>query len=139
MADQVQQNANKWTPDQERLIAWLALPKAERKPRTQAALATELCIDEATIWRWKNLPGFREAVSKLAREYVQDDIPEILATIRRKAKGGSIPHIDRALAMAGLEADVEAAGKGNGSIILQQFGSILDKVYGDGDGSSTNE
>lgn len=116
MTDQAHENANKWTPDQERLILWLALPKAEKSPKTQAALAKDLCIDEATIWRWKQLPGFREAVNKLARELVQDDLPEVLGVIRRKAKDGELVYVNMVLAMAGMSTDIEGANAGGNTL-----------------------
>lgn len=93
-------------------MRWLALPKAARSPKTQRALAQQIGVCEDTLTDWKQLPGFRDATNALAREYVKDDIPDILFAIRRDAKKGSVPHINMALAMAGMGLDVEAAGKG---------------------------
>lgn len=101
-----------FTLEQVRFMRWLALPKAERQPKTQAALAKEFDIVPDTLSRWKDIPGFREKVNQLAREFLKDDVPEILLAIRREAKKGSVPHINMALAMAGLEVDVANAGKG---------------------------
>jgi hypothetical protein len=108
----VHEHATNWTPDQERLITWLALPKAEKTPKTQSALAKELCIDAATLWRWKQLPGLMEEVQRRAKQAMRDDTAEVLGAIRRAAKKGSVPHINMFLAMTGLAGDVEAAGKG---------------------------
>jgi hypothetical protein len=102
-------DAENWTAEQMRFIRWLALPKAERKPKYQRDLALEIGVVEDTLSRWKDLPGFRDAVNAQAREYVRDDIPEVLFAIRKAAKQGSVPHIQMALVMAGMAADVQAA------------------------------
>ena len=101
-----------WSGEQERVIAWLALPKSERVPKTQKALAAEIGIYEDTICRWKRLPGWGDAVNALALAYVKDDIPDVLAVIRREAKRANLPYVNMVLSMAGLSGQVEAAGKG---------------------------
>lgn len=99
----------KWTHEQQVFIDWLALPKRERQPKTQRLLAKEIGIDETTLGRWKRLPGFADAVIQTSREFIKDAIPEVLDALRRGAIKGSIAHIDRVLAMAGLGADVATA------------------------------
>jgi hypothetical protein len=101
-----------WHANQERFIAWLALPSAQRQPKTQRALAAELGVDEATLSDWKRLPGFIDAVNALARELVKHDIAEVLGVIRREAKKGSLPYVNMVLSMAGLADDIANAGKG---------------------------
>jgi hypothetical protein len=105
-------DAKNWSSNQLQFMVWLALPKAERKPTTQQKLALEIGVDQATLSDWKRIPGFRDEVNRMAREFVKDDVPEVLGTIRRFAKQGSVPHLNMFLSMAGLAADVEAAGKG---------------------------
>ena len=105
-------HSDNWTAPQLRFQRWLALPKAARSPRTQKALAEKIGVCEDTLTDWKHLPGFRDAVGALAREYVKDDIPDILYAIRRDAKKGSVAHINMALAMCGMAGDIAAAGKG---------------------------
>jgi hypothetical protein len=101
-----------WTPEQERFIAWLALPKAQRTPKTQQALAKEIDIASETLTRWKSLPGFMDAVNALARELVKHDVAEVLGKIRAEAKKGNLPFVNMVLSMAGMTKDVESAGKG---------------------------
>lgn len=110
----VSKSVKNWTPEQLRFIQWLALPRAERLPKTQTALAKDFDCAIETLSRWKDIPGLRDEVNRLAREFVKDDVPEILATIRREAKKGSVPHINMALAMAGFEIDLANAGQGPG-------------------------
>lgn len=95
-----------------RFMRWLALPKAERQPKQQRQLATELSVHETTLSDWKRIDGFAAEVTKLARSYMQDDTPEVLATIRREAKRGTPYHTNLFLSMTDLGADLETAGKG---------------------------
>ena len=122
-----------FTADQLRFIDWLALPKAERRPKTYQLFAKEIGVHPDTLTDWKKIPGLMATSVQRSRELVKDHIADIIGALVRDAKKGSIPHIDRAFAMAGLEADVEAAGKGAGNV---QFNTLLIKVYGDDDGSS---
>ncbi len=120
---------NNFSPEQLRFIAWLALPKAERKPKTQRELAGVFEVAEETLSRWKDLPGFRDAVNRTAREYVKDDIPDVLAAIRKHAKAGSVPHINMALAMADMGADVRDAGAGPGAA-LPPIREVVVRLHG---------
>lgn len=105
-------DAKQWHAQQQQFIAWLALPKAQRKPKLQRDYAKLIGVDEGTLSDWKRLPGFMDDVNALARELVKDDIAEILGVIRGRAKKGDLAFVNMALAMAGLAPDVEAAGKG---------------------------
>lgn len=108
--------SEKWTADQVRYIAWLALPKAQRVPKTQEKLADVFGVHRDTLTDWKHLPGLMDAVNAMARELVKHDIAEVLGVIRSKAKKGDLPFVNMVLAMAGMAVDVEAAGKGPGQI-----------------------
>jgi ribosomal protein L29 len=105
-----------WTSDQETYIAWLALPRAQRKPKTQRELAKQLDVAEETLSRWKHEAGFMDDVNTLARDLVKHDIAEILGVIRSRAKKGELAYVNMALAMAGMATDVEAAGRGPSEI-----------------------
>lgn len=113
-------NPNSWTPAQQQFIAWLALPRAERQPKTQKQLAAQFGYGEQTMCEWKRLPGFADAVNALAKAYVKDDVPEVLAVIRREAKKANLPYVNMVLSMAGLASDVEAAGKGPGVPVYRE-------------------
>lgn len=104
--------AKTWHANQLHFIAWLALPKAERRPKTQRELAQLIGSDEATLSDWKKLPGFIDAVNALARELVKHDVAEVLGVVRREAKKANLPYVNMVLAMAGLGGDLEAAGRG---------------------------
>jgi hypothetical protein len=110
--DDTPNNLNAWSAPQQHFIVWLALPKAERQPKTQKALATQLGMHEVTLSEWKRLPGLRDAVNALARDMVKDDVPDVLGVIRREAKKGNLPYVNMVLSMAGLAGDVASAGKG---------------------------
>lgn len=81
-----------WSPDQEAFLAWLALPSFAREPRSQRAFAAQLEVDEATLSRWKKLPGFGAAVARLALEQVKAELAPILFAQVVQAKKGSLPH-----------------------------------------------
>lgn len=104
--------AKEWSPEQLRFIQWLALPKAERRPKSQRELATVLGVHESTLSDWKHLPEFIDDVNALARQMVKEDVPEVLAVIRREAKKANLPYVNMVLAMAGMAADVQAANAG---------------------------
>lgn len=118
-----------WTDEQQRFIAWLALPRAERQPKTQKDFATQIGIAEDTLCRWKRLPGFADAVNTLAKSYVKDDVPDVLAVIRREAKKANLPYVNMVLSMAGLADDVAAAGKGPATIAIREV--IVERPGGD--------
>jgi len=105
-------DAKNWSADQLRFIAWLALPKAERSPKTQRVLAQHIGCDEATLSDWKHVPGLMDAVNALARELVKHDVAEVLGVVRREAKKANLPYVNMVLAMAGMGIDIETAGKG---------------------------
>lgn len=109
-----------WTPDQQRFIAWLAFPKAQRVPRTQQELAGKIGVHQDTLTDWKHLPGFMDAVNTLARELVKHDVAEVLGVIRSRAKKGELPFVNMLLAMSGLSSDIEAAGKGPGTVPIRE-------------------
>lgn len=109
---EAQKKEHAWTRNQRVLIAWLALPKNERKPATQRLLADQFGIDEARLSEWKKLPGFWVEVNRQARAGVQEDVAEVLATIRYQAKRGNLPFVNMVLSMAGMGVELEAAGKG---------------------------
>lgn len=122
--------SEKWTDAQLRFIEWMSLPKTERKPKTYAQFAelTDIQVDERTLYRWKRLPGFMDEVARVAKEFMKDDVADVLGAIRNNAKKGSVAHVNMFLAMIGMGADVEAAGKGSGGNAIN-----IQVMYGDGD------
>lgn len=56
-----------WTRKQRQFMEWLATPKAHRVPAFQKDFAEEIDRSPRTLRRWKNLPGFMDAVQALAR------------------------------------------------------------------------
>lgn len=90
-----------WTPNQLKFIEWLATPKQDRKPETVELLAEELGVNPATMWRWKKLDGFQDAVNALARASVGSRLPEVYGALLREAEKGSFQHIKLALELSG--------------------------------------
>ena len=116
---EVANNAKEWSREQQQFIFWLAHPKPERVPKTQKELALVIGVDQATLSDWKHLPGFFETVNTLSRELVKHDIPDVLGTVRARAKKGELAYVNMVLAMAGMAVDVEAAGKGPSDTVVK--------------------
>jgi hypothetical protein len=91
-----------WTPDQLAFQAWLAVPPHDRKPRTQRALAAQLEIREGTLSDWKRLPGFGQAVTELALEWVKTALAPILFAQVAQARSGSLEHAKWLFEVAGI-------------------------------------
>jgi hypothetical protein len=90
-----------WTPNQLKFIEWLATPKQDRKPETVELLAGALGMNAATLWRWKRLDGFQDAVNALARAAVSSRLPEVYGALLREAEKGSFQHIKLTLELSG--------------------------------------
>lgn len=90
-----------WTPNQLRLMEWLATPKQERNPETVELLAEAMGVNPATTWRWRKLDGFQDAVNAMARANVGDRLPEIYGALLREAEKGSYQHIKLTLELSG--------------------------------------
>lgn len=84
-----------------RVQEWFALPKYERIPPTQEMLAEQVGINSKTITRWKELPGWTDTVTVLARARLGKHLPEIYGALVREAEKGSIQHIRTALELTG--------------------------------------
>ncbi len=86
-------SAKNWTPNQLKLIFWLATPKAHRKPATQQELASDIGVTEVTVSRWANKPELTTEVNRVARAELGKDLPEVYATLRKLAIKGSFQHM----------------------------------------------
>jgi transposase-like protein len=93
----VQESARNLTANQEKFLAWLALPAAQRNPKTETEFAAELGVNPSTLWRWKKDHNLAARAAELARDMLKDDLPEIYAALKREAKGGTYQHIKLAL------------------------------------------
>ena len=94
-----------YTVQQLRYLDWLAASRYERRPVTEQLLAAEIGITDRTLRRWKQLPGFRAAITQRARELLGDDLPEIYGALRREAVKGNFQHIKLALELTGEHVD----------------------------------
>src|SRR4051812_23988980 len=81
-----------WSPQQQAYIAWLALPKRDRLPKNETALASQLNVDRRTLHNWRNLPALRAEVNKLCRALIGGRLAEVLESLENSALSGSTPH-----------------------------------------------
>jgi hypothetical protein len=94
--------AGHWTADQLAFQAWSALPASARRPKSQQGLAVQLGVDETTLGRWKRLPGWHEAVYKLALDHLRLELVAVLEAQVRQARKGSLPHAQWLFQLAGV-------------------------------------
>ena len=69
---------------------WWALPKSKRDPATLTAWGEENEVGQATLWRWKKNPDFRQAVLTLRLEVVDESMTDIIDGLSGKAKEGEL-------------------------------------------------
>jgi Helix-turn-helix of insertion element transposase len=81
-----------WSPEQEAFIEWLALPKQDRIPRTELALAKELGVDRTTLYRWRKLPELLEEVRMLCLSMMGPRLADVLASLEESALSSSLQH-----------------------------------------------
>lgn len=110
----MQPNETEWTPDQALYLEWVATPKELREQKTVLAFSKRIGVDRTTLWRWSNLPGFRDAVLSATRNYLKDELPEIFSALAKRAKQGDVPAIKLALEVSGEytpKQDITSAGE----------------------------
>ena len=83
-------------------MVWLATPSELRVPLTETALAEELKVNPATLWKWKQKPGFKEQVQRLITESLGDDYHDVMHAFKAEAKKGSYQHQKMYMEMLGV-------------------------------------
>lgn len=68
-----------------KFVAWISLPKAERKPRLQRQFARENHITEQTLVNWKKREGFWDMVREQIKHWSRDDLGEVIDAIKKGA------------------------------------------------------
>ena len=96
-----------WTPVQQKIQQWMAMPKELRPAhiKTKAALARLLKITPGTIYRWQNIIGWWDEVFKHARAQIGEDLSAILQAMVREAKNGDVRAAKLCLEALGVHAD----------------------------------
>lgn len=97
----MQNEARIWTAEQRQYMDWLALPKALRQPKTDGQFATQLGVNQSTLWRWRQIPGFADELRRQVREQLKSEVPEIYEALVKEAKKGDVPAIKLALEITG--------------------------------------
>lgn len=96
-----QENAKQWSPTQWRFIEWLALPKSQRKPKTQALIAVDIGVHETTLSDWKKIPGFMDTVTTLTRNQVRDAMADVYGALVKAAANGDVQAMKLFFEMSG--------------------------------------
>lgn len=87
------ENGKNWHAGQLKFMAWLALPKELREPKTQGEFAETIGYHETTLSRWKQLPGWDEDQHALSISMIGDYTADVLHALAREAVKGSVQHI----------------------------------------------
>lgn len=95
------EKSKNWNANQLKFIEWLALPKAQRKPKTQAGFAELIGMHETTLSDWKKIPGFMAEVTTIAREQLRDALSDVYGALVKRALDGDVQAIKLALEVSG--------------------------------------
>ena len=112
-----------WTPVQQMVQQWMAMPKALRPEnlRTKVALAKVLKTNTNLIYRWQTSPGWWDEVFKFARAQIGEDLPGILKSMVSQALAGDVRAAKLCLEVLGVHADklvLQAEIKHDGLLVI---------------------
>ena len=122
-------------------VQWLALPKANRQPKTQKELAPLLNVRPETLSRWKNEPGLMDQVYQELRAHLETYLPEVMHVIGERASQGEIKFIILLLELLGkytdsitVTAEVPQIGIEQYSAVIKQVAEWEQERFGNGNG-----
>lgn len=98
-----QDKARNWTANQRQFIQWLALPSEYRgEIRKEGDFAKHAHVNPATLWKWKQLPGFWQEVKEACKQYLDDTVVDGLRSFKEQVRRGSFQHQKMYFEMTGL-------------------------------------
>jgi hypothetical protein len=71
-------------------------------PLGETAWAKENGVNPATLWKWKQIPEFRQEVQDLITASLGDDYHDVMYSFKRQARKGSFAHQRMYFEMMGL-------------------------------------
>ena len=98
----MKQTETKWTSKQRDFIEWVATPEELREQRRFGDYADAVKVGRTTLWRWRKIPGFNEAVQEYAKQYLGDALPDALMALKDGARRGNFNHLKLYLEMLGM-------------------------------------
>ena len=108
-------SADEYAEMREEFALWLALPKHERKPKTQKEFARAHDIRDATLSGWKALPQFAEIVTKNSIAVASSMLGRVLHSIAGHAMKGDDANARLFLEALGL---VRSPGSASATIVV---------------------
>lgn len=143
-----------WNAKQALYIEWCGIPHGvklvtEGMPVTQTDCVKWLGVSANTLSKWKKLPGFDEAVFRVAKSHLGARVGSILGALGDKAETGDVPAIKTSLEVLGLYtpgADVTVAVRAFGADRMaeaaadardyerKRLAEALEAQQGEGDG-----
>jgi hypothetical protein len=121
--------AKRWSTEQREFMAWLAMPRTERTPVTQLALAKELGVHYVTLSKWRYDPRFIVEVNNLKRPQIAARYPEIIDALIEQAERGSYQHQKTYLELIGEYKPPKQEVELSGGISMIEV--ILDAEFDD--------
>lgn len=120
-----QKTSQKWTDSQLKYAAFVARGNRnlQGEKRTEGQFADAVGVDRRTLWRWRQLPGFKYLVLDLIIAENLHDMTDLLAAQRAKARGQKIFGTDSKGRKYELKPDVPAF-----NAITKLFGLTQDKL-----------
>ena len=121
----------KLTPEQKRVISWLASTKSERYPKTLVGLAKVLGVKPSTISRWRTDLDLDARAIREIEERLFERLPEVYGILARKAEEGSSEHIELFLRVAADHSngsDIKAAD--DRLEVAQRLAALLTETEG---------
>lgn len=68
----------------EQFIAWVALPKSLKNPKTQAELAKQIGVGPDTLSEWKQRHGFWDRVNEQMKIWAKEKTPDVISILYEK-------------------------------------------------------
>lgn len=87
------------------IIAIELLSQPKRGGLTYKEIASEVGVDEKTLYRWRQETKFIEAVTKRALMRLHEDLPEVFQANMKRAKAGEVRSVDLLYKLLGLLTD----------------------------------
>jgi hypothetical protein len=120
---------SEWSAAQIQAMHWWSLPPARRLPSTVHALAELLGVGVSTLYGWRKIPGWVDAVSEMATYNLRKRLPNVHGALLAEAEAGNIKAIRlmyELLGMVGAEGKAATANVAVQLVIAQDNGSEQD-------------
>lgn len=114
-----------WTAKQLCMQHLLANPFDERSDREKCA---EVGVTQMTLWRWRRLSGWTDAVHEIALKYIGHKSPAVLKGLYRRAKTGDPQAVKLFLEVIGKYTEKKELDIRAGRLLQDMSEEELDEI-----------